>query len=182
MKKRKKKSKDESCLMLLSKYVLIVGVFIGALMWGIVCKLRTVNDSLWATLVIIGVSYLLVKLFKNDENVMLNTILCAFLLDAVIFITNFYFPISVQQRKAVVKCVYIDKGVGGRHKTTLTHYVLHFTDNYQETDISGRLEKYNFHDGDTVSITYQHGWIGWDVVSDIKSHCNRSKTTMHREN
>lgn len=107
MKKRKKKSKDDSCLMLLSKYVLIVGVFIGALMWGIVCKLRTVNDSLWATLVIIGVSYLLVKLFKNDENVMLNTILCAFLLDAVIFITNFYFPISVQQRKAVVKmCLY----------------------------------------------------------------------------
>lgn len=45
MKKRKKKSKDDSCLMLLSKYVLIVGVFIGALMWGIVCKLRTVNDS-----------------------------------------------------------------------------------------------------------------------------------------
>lgn len=84
--------------------------------------------------------------------------------------------------KGCRKCVYIDKGVGGRHKTTLTHYVLHFTDNYQETDISGRLEKYNFHDGDTVSVTYQHGWIGWDVVSDIKSHCNRSKTTMHREN
>ena len=32
MKKRKKKSKDDFCLMLLSKYVLIVGVFIGALM------------------------------------------------------------------------------------------------------------------------------------------------------
>lgn len=91
MKKRKKKSKDDSCLMLLSKYVLIVGVFIGALMWGIVCKLRTVNDSLWATLVIIGVSYLLVKLFKNDENVMLNTILCAFLLDAVILSPTFIF-------------------------------------------------------------------------------------------
>lgn len=35
MKKRKKKSKDDSCLMSLSKYVLIVGVFIGALMWGL---------------------------------------------------------------------------------------------------------------------------------------------------
>ena len=166
--KKRKKSKDESCLVLFFKYVLFVGVFMGALFWGMFCMMRTVNYNSWAILGIIAVSYLLVKLFKNDDNVMLNTILCSGLLDATIFITNFYFPTSVQQRKAVVQGVYIDEGVG-RHKTKLTHYVLHFTDNGQEEDISGRLEKYNCHEGDTVSVTYQHGWIGWDVMADIKN-------------
>lgn len=30
------------------------------------------------------------------------------------------------------------------------------------------LKNTNYHEGDTVSVTYQHGWIGWDVVADIK--------------
>lgn len=38
-----------------------------------------------------------------------------------------------------------------------THYVLFFNDNWQEADIAGRLAKYNYHEGDTVSVTYQHG-------------------------
>lgn len=63
--KKRKKSKDDFCLVSLFKTALFIGIFL----WGIVCMSRTVNYNSWAILIIIGVSYLLVRLFKNDDYV-----------------------------------------------------------------------------------------------------------------
>lgn len=151
--KKRKKSKDDFCLVSLFKTALFIGIFL----WGIVCMSRTVNYNSWAILIIIGVSYLLVRLFKNDDYVGENTMYCSALLSAVVFASNFYFSTSIQQRKAVVLTVYIDKDIGIHRVIKSTHYVLFFNDNWQEADITGRLAKYNYHEGDTVSVTYQHG-------------------------
>lgn len=175
---KRKKSKDDSCLVSLFKTALFIVIFL----WGLVCMSRTVNYKSWVVLIIIGVSYLLVKLFKNDDYVGENTVYSSALLSAAVFASNFYFPTSILQREAVIQRIYMDKDVGRHRVIKSTHYVLFFTDNGQEADISGRLAKYNYHEGDTVFVTYQHGWIGWDVVADIKSHSNRSKPMMHREN
>lgn len=96
--KKRKKSKDDFCLVSLFKTALFIGIFL----WGIVCMSRTVNYNSWAILIIIGVSYLLVRLFKNDDYVGENTMYCSALLSAVVFASNFYFSTSIQQRKAVV--------------------------------------------------------------------------------
>ena len=71
--KKRKKSKDDFCLVSLFKTALFIGIFL----WGIVCMSRTVNYNSWAILIIIGVSYLLVRLFKNDDYVGENT-MCSF--------------------------------------------------------------------------------------------------------
>ncbi|HBF04698.1 MAG TPA: hypothetical protein DDW28_00775 [Prevotella sp.] len=162
--KKRKKSKDESCITSLFKTALFIGIFL----WGMICMSRTVNYKSWAVLIIIGVSFLLVKLFKNDDYVGEHTMYCSALLGAAVFASNFYFPTSIQQREAVIQRIYIDKNVGRHSVSKLTHYVLYFTDNGQKNDIYGGLAKYKYHEGDTVSVTYQHGWIGWDVVADIK--------------
>lgn len=78
--KKRKKSKD-SCLVLLLKIALCMGTVMGVLLWGLVCEMRTVNYSLWAIPGCIVVSYLLLKLFKSDENAIQKAILCSFFLD-----------------------------------------------------------------------------------------------------
>lgn len=88
--KKRKKSKDDFCLVSLFKTALFIGIFL----WGIVCMSRTVNYNSWAILIIIGVSYLLVRLFKNDDYVGENTMYCSALLSAVVFASNFYFSTS----------------------------------------------------------------------------------------
>ena len=72
--KKRKKSKDESCITSLFKTALFIGIFL----WGMICMSRTVNYKSWAVLIIIGVSFLLVKLFKNDDYVGEHTMYCSF--------------------------------------------------------------------------------------------------------
>ena len=74
--------------------------------FGISTMLRTVDDSWWLIGGIAVISYLLVKLFKDDGYVAMNTSILAIILGAIIFTTNFYFPISVQHRQAVIQDVY----------------------------------------------------------------------------
>ena len=74
--------------------------------FGISTMLRTVDDSWWLIGGIAAISYLLVKLFKDDGYVAMNTSILAIILGAIIFTTNFYFPISVQHRQAVIQDVY----------------------------------------------------------------------------
>ena len=83
--------------------------------------------------------------------------------EVIIFTTNFYFPISTQQRQAVIQDLYVSGG-----KMSTTQCVLRFTDNGQKVNVGGGFNKEDYHVGDTVTVTYQHGCLGMDVVRYIK--------------
>lgn len=49
-----------------------------------------------------------------------------------------------------------------------TQCVLRFTDNGQKVNVGGGFNKKDYHVGDTVTVTYQHGCLGMDVVRYVK--------------
>ncbi len=165
--KKRKKDDDNSCLMWFVKATLILA----CVYWGIITMERTIDVSLWFTGGIAVVSYLLVKLFKDDSYVAMHTITCTVALCFIILTVNFYFPISTIQRKAVVKEVY--ESAGSRMRTTKC--VLHFIDNSQEVNVGGGINKEECQVGDTVTVTYQRGCLGMDVVRDICFICEQQK-------
>lgn len=89
----------------------------------------------------------------------------AIILSGLLFSINYYIPISIQKRKAVIINIYKESG---RRKSHVTHYILKFDDNGQEEDIYGGLSRYQYQKGDTIITTYQHGCLGLDVVTDIQ--------------
>lgn len=93
MKKRRKDDED-SCLVQFVKTILLLA----CVYWGLITAMRTVDDSWWLIGGIAVVSYLLVKLFKDDDYVSMHTCTLAIVLGAIVFTTNFYIPISTQQR------------------------------------------------------------------------------------
>lgn len=64
MKKRRKDDED-SCLVQFVKTILLLA----CVYWGLITAMRTVDDSWWLIGGIAVVSYLLVKLFKDDDYV-----------------------------------------------------------------------------------------------------------------
>lgn len=98
MKKRRKDDED-SCLVQFVKTILLLA----CVYWGLITAMRTVDDSWWLIGGIAVVSYLLVKLFKDDDYVSMHTCTLAIVLGAIVFTTNFYIPISTQQRQAVIQ-------------------------------------------------------------------------------
>ena len=156
--KKRRKGDDDSCLMWLVKATL----GLACVYWGLITAMRTVDESWWLIGGIAVVSYLLVKLFKDDGYVAMNTSILAIVLGAIIFTTNFYYPISVQHRQAVIQDVY-DSGA----KMRTTQCVLRFMDNGQNVNIGCGFNKEDYHMGDTVIVTYQQGCLGMDVVRNI---------------
>ena len=157
--KKRRKDDDDSCLMWFVKATL----GLACAYWGLITAMRTVDDSWWLIGGIAVVSYLLVKLFWDDDYVSMYTCILAVVLGAIIFTTNFYIPISTQQRQAVIQDLY---GSGGKMRTT--QCVLRFTDNGQRVNVGGGFNKEDYHVGDTVTVTYQHGCLGMDVVRYVK--------------
>lgn len=133
--KKRRKDDDDSCLVQFVKTILLLA----CVYWGLITAMRTVDDS------------------------SMHTCTLAVVLGAIIFTTNFYFPISTQQRQAVIQDLY---GSGGKMRTT--RCVLRFTDNGQKVNVSGGFNKEDYHVGDTVTVTYQHGCLGMDVVRYVK--------------
>ena len=80
-----------------------------------------------------------------------------------LLVLNFFFPISTQQRQAVIQDLYVSGG-----KMSTTQCVLRFTDNGQKVNVGGGFNKEDYHVGDTVTVTYQHGCLGMDVVRYVK--------------
>lgn len=159
MKKRRKDDED-SCLVQFVKTILLLA----CICWGVKTAMRTVVDNSWWLIGGIAVvSYLLVKLFKDDDYVSMHTCTLAVVLGTIIFTTNFYFPISTQQRQAVIQDLYVSGG-----KMSTTQCVLRFTDNGQKVNVGGGFNKEDYHVGDTVTVTYQHGCLGMDVVRYVK--------------
>lgn len=158
--KKRKKDDDDSCLGQFVKTILLLA----CICWGIKTAMRTVVDNSWWLIGGIAVvSYLLVKLFKDDDYVSMHTCTLAVVLGTIIFTTNFYFPISTQQRQAVIQDLYVSGG-----KMSTTQCVLRFTDNGQKVNVGGGFNKEDYHVGDTVTVTYQHGCLGMDVVRYVK--------------
>ena len=158
--KKRRKNDDDSCLGQFVKTILLLA----CICWGVKTAMRTVVDNKWWLIGGIAVvSYLLVKLFKDDDYVSMHTCTLAIVLGAIIFTTNFYIPISTQQRQAVIQDLY---GSGGKMRTT--QCVLRFTDNGQKVNVSGGFNKEDYHVGDTVTVTNQHGCLGMDVVRYVK--------------
>ena len=101
--KKRKKDDDDSCLGQFVKTILLLA----CICWGVKTAMRTVVDNSWWLIGGIAVvSYLLVKLFKDDDYVSMHTCTLAVVLGTIIFTTNFYFPISTQQRQAVIQDLY----------------------------------------------------------------------------
>ena len=126
----------------------------------------------WVFVVIIGALSALTTFLKNrkkpgteetGENIIGDFAIAAMIYIDILFGSNYYFPLSIDIRKAMIIRIYIS---GGRYSST--HYVLLYTDNDQMVDIYGGLAGLNHKEGDDVSTIYQHGWLGLDVVSEVK--------------
>lgn len=155
---KRRKNDDGSCLMWLIKAILVMA----CVYWGVIAMERTINVRWWLIGGIACVSYILVKLFKDDGYVAEHTGTLAIVLGAIIFSINFYIPISTQSRKATIQDLYSSGG-----KMRITQCVLRFTDNGQEVNVGGGFNKEHYHVGDTVIVTYQRGYLGMDVVRDV---------------
>ena len=143
--KKRRKNDDDSCLGQFVKTILLLA----CICWGVKTAMRTVVDNSWWLIGGIAVvSYLLVKLFKDDDYVSMHTCTLAVVLGTIIFTTNFYFPISTQQRQAVIQDLYVSGG-----KMSTTQCVLRFTDNGQKVNVGGGFNKEDNHVGDTVNDT-----------------------------
>lgn len=131
--KKRRKNDDDSCLGQFVKTILLLA----CICWGVKTAMRTVVDNSWWLIGGIAVvSYLLVKLFKDDDYVSMHTCTLAVVLGTIIFTTNFYFPISTQQRQAVIQDLYVS---GGKMRTT--QCVLRFTDNGQKGKCRWRIQQ-----------------------------------------
>lgn len=67
--KKRRKDDDDSCLVQFVKTILLLA----CVYWGLITAMRTVDDSWWLIGGIAVVSYLLVKLFKDDDYVSMHT-------------------------------------------------------------------------------------------------------------
>ena len=86
--KKRKKDDDDSCLGQFVKTILLLA----CICWGVKTAMRTVVDNSWWLIGGIAVvSYLLVKLFKDDDYVSMHTCTLAVVLGTIIFTTNFLF-------------------------------------------------------------------------------------------
>ena len=68
--KKRRKDDDDSCLVQFVKTILLLA----CVYWGLITAMRTVDDSWWLIGGIAVVSYLLVKLFKDDDYVSMHTL------------------------------------------------------------------------------------------------------------
>ena len=77
--KKRRKDDDDSCLVQFVKTILLLA----CVYWGLITAMRTVDDSWWLIGGIAVVSYLLVKLFKDDDYVSMHTCTLAVVLGAI---------------------------------------------------------------------------------------------------
>lgn len=98
--KKRKKDDDDSCLGQFVKTILLLA----CICWGVKTAMRTVVDNSWWLIGGIAVvSYLLVKLFKDDDYVSMHTCTLAVVLGTIISPQTFIFRFLRNNAKLLSK-------------------------------------------------------------------------------